>query len=55
MIEKFNNIFYLIIFLVHFAGIGMYKKNGTKESTKQQISTTVLNMTKKKLINAMHL
>tara|TARA_B110001450_G_scaffold33414_1_gene28801 strand:- start:10 stop:426 length:417 start_codon:yes stop_codon:yes gene_type:complete len=24
MIEKFNNIFYLIIFLVHFAGIGMY-------------------------------
>ena len=24
MIEKFNNIFYLIIFLLHFAGIGMY-------------------------------
>ena len=24
MIDKFNNIFYLIIFLVHFAGIGMY-------------------------------
>ena len=24
MIEKFNNIFYLIIFLIHFAGIGMY-------------------------------
>ena len=24
MVEKFNNIFYLIIFLVHFAGIGMY-------------------------------
>lgn len=24
MIEKFNNIFYLIIFLVHFVGIGMY-------------------------------
>ena len=24
MIEKFNNIFYLIIFFVHFAGIGMY-------------------------------
>ena len=24
MIEKFNNIFYLIIFLVHFTGIGMY-------------------------------
>ena len=24
MIEKFNNIFYLIIFLAHFAGIGMY-------------------------------
>ena len=24
MIEKFNNIFYLIIYLVHFAGIGMY-------------------------------
>jgi|TARA_B110000211_G_C13857538_1_gene454996 hypothetical protein len=24
MIEKFNNIFYLIIFLVHFVGIGIY-------------------------------
>ena len=24
MIVEFNNIFYLIIFLVHFAGIGMY-------------------------------
>ena len=24
MIEKFNNIFYLTIFLVHFAGIGIY-------------------------------
>ena len=24
MIEKFNNIFYLIIYLIHFAGIGMY-------------------------------
>jgi hypothetical protein len=24
MIEKFNNIFYLIIYLVHFAGVGMY-------------------------------
>ena len=24
MIEKFNNIFYLTIYLVHFAGIGMY-------------------------------
>ena len=24
MVEKFNNIFYLIIYLVHFAGIGMY-------------------------------
>ena len=24
MIEQFNNIFYLIIFLLHFAGIGMY-------------------------------
>jgi len=24
MIEKFNNIFYLIIYLVHFAGVGVY-------------------------------
>ena len=24
MIEKFNNIFYLIIYLVHFAGTGIY-------------------------------
>ena len=24
MIEKFNNIFYLIIFLVHFLGVGVY-------------------------------
>ena len=24
MIEKFNNIFYLTIYLVHFAGTGMY-------------------------------
>ena len=24
MIEKFNNIFYLIIYLAHFAGVGMY-------------------------------
>jgi len=24
MIDKFNNIFYLIIYLVHFAGVGMY-------------------------------
>ena len=24
MIEKFNNIFYLIIYLVHFAGVGIY-------------------------------
>jgi len=24
MIEKFNNIFYLIIYLVHFAGMGIY-------------------------------
>ena len=24
MIEKFNNIFYLIIYLVHFAGVGFY-------------------------------
>ncbi|MFL2883336.1 MAG: hypothetical protein ACJZ69_03555 [Pelagibacteraceae bacterium] len=24
MIDKFNNIFYLIIFLVHFAGVGVY-------------------------------
>ena len=24
MVEKFNNIFYLIIYLVHFAGVGMY-------------------------------
>ena len=24
MIENFNNIFYLIIFLVHFVGIGIY-------------------------------
>ena len=23
MIEKFNNIFYLIIYIVHFAGVGM--------------------------------
>ena len=24
MIEKFNNIFYLIIYLVHFLGVGIY-------------------------------
>ena len=24
MIEKFNNIFYLIIFLIHFLGVGVY-------------------------------
>ena len=24
MIEKFNNIFYLIVYLIHFAGVGMY-------------------------------
>ncbi len=24
MIDKFNNIFYLIIFLVHFLGVGIY-------------------------------
>ena len=24
MIDKFNNIFYLIVYLVHFAGVGMY-------------------------------
>ena len=24
MIEKFNNIFYLIIYVIHFAGIGIY-------------------------------
>ena len=24
MIDKFNNIFYLIIFLVHFLGVGVY-------------------------------
>ena len=24
MIEKFNNIFYLIIFIVHFLGVGIY-------------------------------
>ena len=24
MIEKFNNVWYLIIFLVHFLGIGVY-------------------------------
>ena len=24
MIDKFNNIFYLIIYLVHFAGVGIY-------------------------------
>ena len=24
MIDKFSNIFYLIIYLVHFAGVGLY-------------------------------
>jgi len=24
MVEKFNNIFYLIVFLVHFSGVGVY-------------------------------
>ena len=24
MIEKFNNIWYLLIFLIHFIGIGIY-------------------------------
>ena len=24
MIEKFNNIFYLLIFLIHFFGVGFY-------------------------------
>ena len=24
MIDKFNNIFYLIIFIVHFLGVGIY-------------------------------
>ena len=24
MIEKFNNIYYLLIYVIHFAGIGIY-------------------------------
>ena len=24
MVEKFNNIYYLIIYIIHFAGIGIY-------------------------------
>ena len=38
MIEKFNNIFYLIIYLVHFAGVGMYAYQtiiGTKRFIKK--------------------
>ena len=38
MIEKFNNIFYLIIFIVHFAAYGVYAYKsvvGTKSFLKQ--------------------
>ena len=38
MIEKFNNIFYLLIFLIHFFGVGVYSYQliiGTKNFMKK--------------------
>ena len=38
MIEKFNNIFYLIVFLIHFTAYGIYAFKsviGTKSFIKQ--------------------
>ena len=44
MIEKFNNIYYLLIYIIHFAGIGIYSFQtifGTRKfCTKYQLDDT---------------
>ena len=48
MIEKFNNIYYLLIYIIHFAGIGIYSFQtifGTRKfCTKYQLDDTAFPM-----------